>query len=65
MAVPKKTKQAIADAIRSAALAAFDEHFPEWSETPPDQMDASQRRVFDAITDVERLATQKVAQLLG
>lgn len=65
MPISKKIKQAVADAIRSASIAALDEHMPRWSETPPESMSEVERKLFDAITDVERLATQKVAQVLA
>lgn len=65
MPIPKKTKQAVADAIRSALVAALDEHFPDWTKTPPDLMSESERKLFDAVTDVERLAVQRVAAVLA
>lgn len=64
MPTPKKVKQQVADAIRTASLAALDEHFPTWNETTPEEMSEAERKVFDAITTVERLATQSVAQAL-
>lgn len=64
MAISQKKKEAIANAIRWAAIRSLDEHFPEWQQTPPEDMDAHQRKIFDAVADVERLATQKVAHLL-
>ena len=65
MKISRKQLVAVEEAIRSAYIDALDEYFPQWSKTPPDQMDDQQKRLFDALADVERRATVNVRAVLS
>lgn len=65
MPIPKKTQRAVEEAIQSTTTAVLDEYMKNWQETPPDQMNEHERRLFDAIAEFEIVANRKVAEILS
>lgn len=66
MPISLKKRAQVKEAIRKAAMAALDQHMPaDWIKTPPEEMDAADRRVFDVITELEVVATRLVDATLA
>jgi hypothetical protein len=69
MPVSQKKRTQVREAIRASSMSVMAQFMPpDWTRTPPEVMDAADRRVFDAITEFEvkasRLADQALAGCL-
>lgn len=61
----KRKLSAVDDAIRAAYMSVLDEFFPKWTDTPPDLMTDQEKRLFDAVSELERQATRNVREVLA
>lgn len=63
--VPLKKRKQLIEALSATSLAVLEEHIPGWDQETPETLSSEQRKLFDVITDFERIAASKIAQVLA